>query len=104
MVYVLHQNGDSDSGEAWLHTGIDNEAVSAVRHEDMFGNHENRQVGSDGWCAYMLFYCCTIPPQTHKDLSLHAFSKALFHLYGTVLSCDIHCGRSRFYEYENWSP
>ena len=42
--------------------------LCAVRHEDMFGSHENQQVGSDGWCAYMLFYCCTIPPQTPKDL------------------------------------
>ena len=52
---VLHQNGDRGSGEAWLH--IDDEAVSAVRHADVFGGHDNSRV--DDSCAYMLFYCRT---------------------------------------------
>lgn len=47
-VDVLHQNEDSGSGEAWLR--IDDEAVSTVRHEDVFLEHENDR------CAYMLFY------------------------------------------------
>jgi hypothetical protein len=36
---------------------IDDEAVSVVRHEDVFGSHRNEQV--DHQCAYMLFYCRT---------------------------------------------
>jgi ubiquitin carboxyl-terminal hydrolase 10 len=56
-VDVLHPNGDSGTGEAWLH--IDDEAVSAVRHEDVFGGQDNRQL--DDRCAYMLFYCRTAP-------------------------------------------
>ena len=52
-VDVLYQNGDSSDGEAWLH--IDDEAVSVVRHEDVFGGQENERDG-DG-CVYMLFYC-----------------------------------------------
>ncbi|KAF8471381.1 hypothetical protein DFH94DRAFT_637134, partial [Russula ochroleuca] len=59
-VDVLHPNGDSGSEEAWLH--IDDEAVSAVRHEDVFEGHENERV--DDWCAYMLFYCRTTPAWT----------------------------------------
>jgi ubiquitin carboxyl-terminal hydrolase 10 len=51
-VDMLHPNGGGE-GEAWLH--IDNEAVSMVRPEDVFG---------DGRCAYMLFYCRTAPTQT----------------------------------------
>ena len=49
-VDVLHQSGDS--GEAWLH--IDDDAVSTVRPEDVFLEHDNEQV--DERCAYMLFY------------------------------------------------
>lgn len=56
---VLHRNGDDGFGKDWLH--IDDEAVSAVRHEDVFGSHGNEQV--DHLCAYMLFYCRTAPPQ-----------------------------------------
>jgi ubiquitin carboxyl-terminal hydrolase 10 len=56
-VDVLHPNGDSDSGEGWLH--IDDEAVSAVRHEDVFEGYR-----VDDWCAYMLFYSRTAPTQT----------------------------------------
>ncbi|KAF8471370.1 hypothetical protein DFH94DRAFT_637165 [Russula ochroleuca] len=59
-VDVLHPNGDSSEGEAWLH--IDDEAVSAVRHEDVFGGHDNERV--DDQCVYMLFYCRTAPTRT----------------------------------------
>ena len=52
-VDVLHPNEDSSGGDCWLH--IDDEAVRVVRHEDMFGTHDNEQV--DDRCAYMLFYC-----------------------------------------------
>jgi ubiquitin carboxyl-terminal hydrolase 10 len=55
-VNVLHPNGDSGSGEAWLH--IDDEDVNAVRHEDVFGSHDNERT------AYMLFYCRTSPTET----------------------------------------
>ena len=54
-VDVLHPNGDDGSGEAWLH--IDDEAVRAVRNEDVFGDHDNERV--DDRCAYMLSYCRT---------------------------------------------
>jgi ubiquitin C-terminal hydrolase len=59
-VDVLHPYGDSGNGEAWLH--IDDEAVSAVRHEDVFEGQDNERV--DERCAYMLFYCRTGPSQT----------------------------------------
>ena len=59
-VDVLHQNEDSGSGESWLH--IDDEAVGAVRHDDVFGGHNNERV--DDGCAYMLFYCRAAPTQT----------------------------------------
>ncbi|KAI0266275.1 hypothetical protein BGY98DRAFT_939185 [Russula aff. rugulosa BPL654] len=35
---VLHRNGDGNTGEDWLH--IDNEAVTPMRDEDVFGVHE----------------------------------------------------------------
>jgi ubiquitin carboxyl-terminal hydrolase 10 len=57
-VDVLHPNEDSGSGEGWLH--IDDEAVSTVRHEDVFWDDE--QVGDR--CAYMLFYCRTAAART----------------------------------------
>ena len=43
-------------GEAWLH--IDDETVSAVRHEDVFGYNGsgNGKERSDDRCAYLLFY------------------------------------------------
>ena len=50
-VDVLHPNGDDDTGEVWLH--IDDEIVSPVRHEDVFGEHADKQ------CAYLLFYSRT---------------------------------------------
>jgi ubiquitin C-terminal hydrolase len=54
-VDVLRSNKESGDGETWLH--IDDEAVSVVRHEDVFGGHEKERVGDQ--CAYMLFYCRT---------------------------------------------
>jgi ubiquitin carboxyl-terminal hydrolase 10 len=54
-VDVLHQNGDSNGGEGWLR--IDDEAVSAIWHEDVFGGHDNERV--DDRCAYILFYSRT---------------------------------------------
>jgi hypothetical protein len=42
---------------------IDDEAVGAVRHEDVFGGHDDVRVGER--CAYMLFYCRTAPTQTY---------------------------------------
>ena len=56
-VDVLHPNGESSGGGAWLH--IDDEAVSAVKHEDVFGGHDSERV--DGRCVYMLSYCRTAP-------------------------------------------
>ena len=58
-VDVLHKNGDSSDGEGWLH--IDDEYVSAVGHEEVFGGQENERV--DDGCVYMLFYCRTAPSQ-----------------------------------------
>jgi ubiquitin C-terminal hydrolase len=59
-VDVLHLNEDSGSGEAWLH--IDDEAVSVVRHKDVFGGGDNERL--DGRCVYVLLYCRTVPSQT----------------------------------------
>jgi ubiquitin carboxyl-terminal hydrolase 10 len=59
-VDVLHPNGGSGGGEAWLH--IDDEAVSVVRHEEVFGGYD-KEWGDDR-CAYMLFYFRTGPTQT----------------------------------------
>jgi ubiquitin carboxyl-terminal hydrolase 10 len=56
-VDVLGSNGKSGSGETWLH--IHDEVVTRVRHDDVFGGHENKRV--DDQCAYMLFYCRTAP-------------------------------------------
>jgi hypothetical protein len=53
---VFHPIGDSGSGEAWLH--IDDEAVSAVRHEEVF---DNERV-NDG-CVYMLFIVAVLLPR-----------------------------------------
>jgi ubiquitin carboxyl-terminal hydrolase 10 len=52
MVDVLHPNGNGGDGEGWLH--IDDEAVSAVRHEDVFGGHDGGK--ADGRCPCLLFY------------------------------------------------
>jgi ubiquitin carboxyl-terminal hydrolase 10 len=59
-VNVFHPNGNGDSGGAWLH--IDDEAVSAVQHEEMFGGHDNER--GDDRCAFMLFYCRTTSART----------------------------------------
>ena len=58
-VDVLHRSGDGNSEEAWLH--IDDEAMSAVQHEDVFGGNTNEP--EDDRCAYLLFYCRTTPAQ-----------------------------------------
>ena len=60
-VDVLHPNGDGDTGEVWLH--IDDEALSAVRREDVFGEHSTERA-ADEWCVYLLFYCRTSPMDT----------------------------------------
>ena len=54
----LHPNGDIGSKGTWLH--INEEGVSTVRHEDVFGDDER----VEDRCAYMLFYCCTAPAWT----------------------------------------
>jgi ubiquitin carboxyl-terminal hydrolase 10 len=59
-VDVLHPNGNSGSGDGWLH--IDGEAVGTVQREDVFGGHDNERL-DDRW-AYMLFYCRTAPAGT----------------------------------------
>ena len=59
-VDVLHPNGDSARGEAWLR--IDDEAVSVLRHEDVFEGHDNEQ--GNVRCACMLFYCRTASART----------------------------------------
>jgi ubiquitin carboxyl-terminal hydrolase 10 len=57
-VDVLRPNGDSDIGEVWLH--IDDETVSPVQHEDVFGERGTERA-ADERCAYLLFYCRTSP-------------------------------------------
>jgi ubiquitin carboxyl-terminal hydrolase 10 len=59
-VDVLQANAHDGSGEAWLH--IDDENVSTVRHEDVFGRHDDER--ADGRCAYMLFYRHATSTQT----------------------------------------
>ena len=59
-VDMLHPNDDSGGGEAWLH--VDDEAVSAVRHEEVFGCHDNER--ADDQRARMLFYCRIVSAQT----------------------------------------
>jgi ubiquitin carboxyl-terminal hydrolase 10 len=58
-VLRVHPNGDIGSGESWLH--IDNEALSAVRHDDASGNHADEW--EDNQCACMLYYCRTTSTQ-----------------------------------------
>jgi ubiquitin carboxyl-terminal hydrolase 10 len=58
-VDVLHSNEGGGNGKAWMH--VNDEVVSAVRHEDVFGGYVNDQV--DDRCAYMLFYCRCTPTQ-----------------------------------------
>jgi ubiquitin carboxyl-terminal hydrolase 10 len=59
-VDVLHPNAHGDSGDIWLH--IDDETVSTLRHEDVFGGHDNERV--DDRCAHLLFYRRTTSTQT----------------------------------------
>jgi hypothetical protein len=58
-VDVLQRNPHGGSGgeETWLH--IDDESVSTVRHEGVFGRHENDSEWVDDQCAYLLFYLRT---------------------------------------------
>lgn len=51
---VLHPN------QAWLR--IDHEAVSAVKHEVVFGSQGHEW--EDDQCAYLLFYCRTASVRT----------------------------------------
>jgi ubiquitin carboxyl-terminal hydrolase 10 len=60
-VDVLHPNADGDTEEVWLH--IDNEAVSSMRHEDVFGEHGTERAPVDKRYAYLLFYCRTSLPR-----------------------------------------
>jgi ubiquitin carboxyl-terminal hydrolase 10 len=55
-VDVLHPDGDGDAGEVWLH--IDDEAVTRMRQEDVFGGHGTER-STDERCAYLLLYCRT---------------------------------------------
>ncbi|KAI0267937.1 hypothetical protein BGY98DRAFT_925384, partial [Russula aff. rugulosa BPL654] len=57
-VNVLHPNEDSDIGEVWLR--IDDETVTRMRHEDVFGEHCTERT-ADERCAYLLFYYRTSP-------------------------------------------
>ena len=57
-VDILHPNDDGDAGEVWLH--IDDEAVTRLRHEDVFGGHGIER-SADERCGYLLFYCRTSP-------------------------------------------
>ena len=61
-VDVLHPSGDGGGGEAWDWLHIDDEVARTVRHEDVFGDHDNDRVNDR--CAYMLFYCHTAPVRT----------------------------------------
>ena len=51
-VDVLNPNAHGDGGDVWLH--IDDESVNTLRHEDVFGGHDNEQVNER--CAYFLVY------------------------------------------------
>ncbi|KAI0264534.1 hypothetical protein BGY98DRAFT_1192135 [Russula aff. rugulosa BPL654] len=60
-VDILRPNGDGDTGEDWLH--IDDEVVTRMRHEDVFGEHGTERAAEER-CAYLLFYCRTSPIDT----------------------------------------
>ena len=51
-VDVLNPSTHGGREEAWLH--IDDEIVSTVRQEDVFGRHDEQR--TDDRCAYLLFY------------------------------------------------
>ena len=59
-VDVLDPNTHGGHEEAWLH--IDDEIVSTVRQEDVFGGHDKEW--TDGRCAYLLLYRRTASTQT----------------------------------------
>jgi ubiquitin carboxyl-terminal hydrolase 10 len=61
-VDVLRPNAHGDSGDVWLH--IDDEMVSTLRHEDVFGTRRHGNERVDERCAYLLFYRRTISTQT----------------------------------------
>ncbi|KAI0272070.1 hypothetical protein BGY98DRAFT_922339, partial [Russula aff. rugulosa BPL654] len=67
-VDVLRPNGGGDTGEDWLH--IDNEAVSPIRHEDVFREHDTERAADKG-SAYLLFYCRTSPIGTSSLAFTH---------------------------------
>ena len=60
-VDVIRPNGDSDTGEDWLH--IDDEVVTPMRHDNVFGEHGTERAAEER-CAYLLFYCRTSPIDT----------------------------------------
>jgi ubiquitin carboxyl-terminal hydrolase 10 len=55
---ILHPNGDGNTEEDWLH--IDDEVVTRMGHEDVFGEHSTERAAKEQ-CAYLLFYCRTSP-------------------------------------------
>jgi ubiquitin carboxyl-terminal hydrolase 10 len=57
-VDVLHSNREGDTGEGWLR--IDDEVVTQMRHEDVFGGDNT----ANDHCAYLLFYCRISPTDT----------------------------------------
>jgi hypothetical protein len=68
-VDVLHPNENSSSGEGWLH--IDDEAVSMVRYEDVFGGDTMSR-----WTTGVLTCCFVVvrPPHGHYDPYIQVFS------------------------------
>ncbi|SRR5229473_6861086 len=60
-VDIRRPNARGEGCDSWLH--IDDETVSAVRHEDVFGRHDDNEPAGDQ-CAYFLFYCRTDSSQT----------------------------------------
>ena len=59
-VDVLHPKGNRGGGEGWVHIG--KEAITAMRHENVFGGHDHERV--DDGCANMLVYCRTTLTQS----------------------------------------
>ena len=55
---VLHLDRDGNIGEDWLH--IDDEVVTPMRHEDVFGEYGTERAAEER-CAYLLFYYRTSP-------------------------------------------
>ena len=84
---VLHLNrdggawgsGNKTSGEAWLH--IDDETVSAVRHEDVFRGHDDDR--ADDRCAYLLCsFIVVLLPFRHNPFLLPFLPRVLSVPYG----------------------